>query len=232
MDPEAREAALAEVLAEVLADADAAACTPATLYQDFTVRCRIRRLARRHDGPARVQAAGSPSPGPRPGARSPTTPGWERAQAIAAGLPDDLAGLFLLVARAAIEGAPCPTDAMLAERLRHQFGRPRPADAGLSRGARRDRHPEGPARRADHRGAGSRRSRRARASRRCCRGAEAARRVEKPGGTGFERGGAPPEGSARRGCEGFAQALRRAVSSLASSTAARSSISAMSPSRL
>jgi len=44
MDPEAREAALAEVLASVLADADAAACTPATLYQDFTVRCRIRRL--------------------------------------------------------------------------------------------------------------------------------------------------------------------------------------------
>ncbi len=41
--------------------------------------------------------------------------GWERAQGIAAGLPDDLAGLFLVVARAAIEGAPCPTDAMLAE---------------------------------------------------------------------------------------------------------------------
>jgi uncharacterized protein len=41
--------------------------------------------------------------------------GWEQAQTIAAGLPDDLAGLFLVVARAAIEGAPCPTDAVLAE---------------------------------------------------------------------------------------------------------------------
>ena len=32
----------------------------------------------------------------------------------AAGLPDDLAGLYLLVARAAIAGAPCPSDASLA----------------------------------------------------------------------------------------------------------------------
>jgi len=103
MDPEAREAALAEVLASVLADADAAACTPATLYQDFTVRCRIRRL--RGDTVARAEAGGAVA----------DDSGWTRAQEIAAGLPDDLAGLFLVVARAAIEGAPCPTDTMLAE---------------------------------------------------------------------------------------------------------------------
>ncbi|MGU3668543.1 helicase HerA domain-containing protein [Methylobacterium sp. A49B] len=114
MDPEAREAALAEVLASVLADADAAACTPATLYQDFTVRCRIRRLRgdtmglpefKRRLAVARAEAGGAVA----------DNSGWEQAQTIAAGLPDDLAGLFLVVARAAIEGAPCPTDAMLAE---------------------------------------------------------------------------------------------------------------------
>ncbi|MCJ2137560.1 ATP-binding protein [Methylobacterium sp. J-026] len=114
MDPEAREAALSEVLASVLADADAAACTPATLYQDFTVRCRIRRLRgdtmglpefKRRLAVARAEAGGAVADNST----------WERAQEIAAGLPDDLAGLFLVVARAAIEGAPCPTDTMLAE---------------------------------------------------------------------------------------------------------------------
>ncbi|MCJ2097003.1 ATP-binding protein [Methylobacterium sp. J-072] len=114
MDPEAREAALAEVLASVLADADAAACTPATLYQDFTVRCRIRRLRgdtmglpefKRRLAVARAEAGGAVADNST----------WERAQEIATGLPDDLAGLFLVVARAAIEGAPCPTDAMLAD---------------------------------------------------------------------------------------------------------------------
>lgn len=113
-DPAEREAIVAEVLASVLADADAGTCTPATLYQDFTVRCRIRRIRgealslpefKRRLAVARAEAGTEVSDGS----------GWEKAQDIAAGLPDDLAGLFLVVARAAIERAPCPTDAALAE---------------------------------------------------------------------------------------------------------------------
>ncbi len=111
--PEEREAALADVMAEILADADAGTSTPSTLYQDFTVRCRIRRL----DGSPpslsdfRRRLAVARSGATRDVAE---TPEWERAKALAAGLPDDLAGLFLLVARAAIEGASCPSDAELA----------------------------------------------------------------------------------------------------------------------
>ncbi len=114
MDPAERETIIGEVLASVLADADAATCTPATLYQDFTVRCRIRRVRgealslpefKRRLAVTRAEAGGEVSDGS----------GWEKAQAIAAGLPDDLAGLFLVVARAAIERAPCPTDAALAD---------------------------------------------------------------------------------------------------------------------
>lgn len=112
-DPAEREAALSRVLDSVLADADAAASTPATLYQDFTVRCRIQRIGgeplslaafKRRLAVARAGVAGA-AEGPE----------WERAQAVAAGLPGDISGLYLLVARAAIEGAPCPTDAALAE---------------------------------------------------------------------------------------------------------------------
>ena len=114
-DPADREAALASILASVLADADAGTCTPATLYQDFTVRCRIRRIRgevmalpefKRRLAVAR--AAGG-------GGEAPDGPAWDRAQEVAASLPDDLAGLYLLVVRAAIAGAPCPSDASLAE---------------------------------------------------------------------------------------------------------------------
>ena len=114
LDPAEREAAMAEILASVLADSDAAACTPATLYQDFTVRCRIRRIGgeamslsefKRRLAVARAGVGGAVAEGPE----------WERAKEIAATLPDDLAGLFLLIARTAIEGAPCPSDASLAQ---------------------------------------------------------------------------------------------------------------------
>jgi len=114
-DPEEREAAMAAILHEILADADAAGCTLATLYQDFTVRCRIRRIAgsdvmslsefKRRLAVARAGIGDGAVP---------DGPDWARAQAVAADLPDDLAGLFLLVARAAIEGAACPSSASLA----------------------------------------------------------------------------------------------------------------------
>ncbi|MDB5511587.1 MAG: hypothetical protein JWR08_1070 [Enterovirga sp.] len=113
LPPEERERVMAEILADILADADAGACTPSTLYQDFIVRCRIRRVGgeppslsefRRRLAVAR-SGVGEAAAG---------TAGWDRAQEIAAGLPDDLAGLFLLVARAALEAAPCPSDAELA----------------------------------------------------------------------------------------------------------------------
>ena len=114
IDPAEREAALRRVLASVLADADSGSCTPATLYQDFTVRCRIQRIGgeamglpefKRRLAVARAGVGGTASDGPE----------WERAQAIAAGLPGDISGLYLLVARAALDGAPCPSDATLAE---------------------------------------------------------------------------------------------------------------------
>ena len=113
MPPEERDAAMAEILSEILADSDAAICTTATLYQDFTVRCRIRRVGgslptlsefKRRLAVARAGV----------GPDSSSMPGWEEAEALAAGLPEDLAGLFLLVARAALEEAPCPTDRALA----------------------------------------------------------------------------------------------------------------------
>ena len=53
-------------------------------------------------------------------------PQWQQALACAADLPEDLQGLFLFVARTAIEQAPCPSDSVLAEVYgTHSHGRAR-----------------------------------------------------------------------------------------------------------
>ncbi len=113
-DPAEREATLVSILASVLADADAGTCTPATLYQDFTVRCRIRRIRGDVMGLAEFKRRLAVARAGVGGGEAPDGPAWERAQEVAAGLPDDLAGLYLLVVRAAIAGEPCPSDASLA----------------------------------------------------------------------------------------------------------------------
>lgn len=111
---EAEHAALIEaVLREILADPDAAFRTVAVLYQDFLVRCRIRRVPgepltlaefRRRFAVARAGVDVS-----REGEE-----GWSQAVTLSAALPDDLQGVFLVLARAALTGAPCPSDATIA----------------------------------------------------------------------------------------------------------------------
>jgi len=40
--------------------------------------------------------------------------GWAAALRLADGVPEDMLGVFMLIARAAREGAPCPSDAEIA----------------------------------------------------------------------------------------------------------------------
>ncbi|MBY6262932.1 ATP-binding protein [Azospirillum sp. 412522] len=106
-----REARYDEVLAEVLADPEAPYRSLAVLYQDFLVRCRGRgvdgdRLAlpafRRRLATARA------------GAGSGDDPAWQRATEVAATLAEDIQPVFLMLARAALDHAPCPSDADVA----------------------------------------------------------------------------------------------------------------------
>src|SRR5690606_19173200 len=105
---------------------DAAFRSVAVLYQDFLVRCRIHRIGaealdlaafRRRLAMARAGVD----------AETANSPDWERAMAAAAELPDeDIRGVFLLLARAALEGAPCPSDAAIARACgSHSPGRAR-----------------------------------------------------------------------------------------------------------
>ncbi|MFA6967523.1 helicase HerA domain-containing protein [Bosea sp. (in: a-proteobacteria)] len=113
LEPAEREAIMTEILRELMADPEARSRQVAVLYQDFTVRCRMRRLGRSHlsldEFRRRLAVA-------KAGASDEIveSQGWQAAVEASLALPDDLHGLFLFIARAALEGAPCPSDAELA----------------------------------------------------------------------------------------------------------------------
>ncbi|MEJ7935766.1 ATP-binding protein [Sphingobium sp. AN558] len=99
------------VLEAIVADLGDAPASAATLYQDFTVRCRMKGLrAVPLDLPAfRKRLAMAMA-----GMADAADPRWDDAMRAAAPLPEDMLAPFLLIARAAMTGAPCPDDAVLA----------------------------------------------------------------------------------------------------------------------
>ena len=106
------EAIYAAVLRAIVAEAETAGRAAAVLFQDFQVRCRMAGLAR----PALDLAAFSRRLScARAGIFDVADPAWAEALALGDALPEDMLGAFLLMARAAREGEPCPSDAALAE---------------------------------------------------------------------------------------------------------------------
>ncbi|WP_114945715.1 helicase HerA domain-containing protein [Microvirga calopogonii] len=108
-----RDAALDVILREILDDPEAAFRSVAVLYQDFLVRCRIRRVS---GEPLNLNAFRRRLAVARAGVDTATAEGseWDRAVAFAADLAEDIQGVFLLIARAAMEGTPCPPDGEIA----------------------------------------------------------------------------------------------------------------------
>ncbi len=102
---------ITEVLRAIVADETSAARTSAVLFQDFGVRCRMQGVS--YPGldlpefTRRLSMA-------RAGIYTTDDASWISALDVAASLPDDMLGPFLLVAKAAREGAPCPSDEAIA----------------------------------------------------------------------------------------------------------------------
>jgi hypothetical protein len=125
IDEAERDLALNAVIRELLEDRDAAFRSVAVLYQDFLVRCRIRRVP--GDAPA-LPAFRRKLAVVRAGVADETAQSetWQQALALSAQLADDVQGVFLVLARAAVEGLPCPSDAALARAYgTHSTGRAR-----------------------------------------------------------------------------------------------------------
>ncbi|MET0137784.1 MAG: ATP-binding protein [Sphingobium sp.] len=105
------EAAIAIVLADMAAEEDCTYQPAAVLFQDFSVRCRMHRIARPGiDLAAFRRRFAIAVAGPMDG----DDPQWREALRLSTRVPDDLISCFLLLARAAISGEVCPDDTALA----------------------------------------------------------------------------------------------------------------------
>jgi hypothetical protein len=101
------------ILSAVLAQPDAGFRAMGVLYQEFVVRCRIEGLGadvpdlgefRRMLTRARAGL----------GSDIADDDGWQDVAVRASILPEEMQGVFMMIARAAKEGWPCPSDAALA----------------------------------------------------------------------------------------------------------------------
>jgi len=113
------------VLRAILAEPDAGFRPVHVLYQDFLVRCRIEGMGREAlDMPRFRRALATARAGVA--AEEADAPDWQEAERIAAALPEDVQGVFLLIARAAQAGRPCPSDEEIARAYgTHSLGRAR-----------------------------------------------------------------------------------------------------------
>jgi hypothetical protein len=106
-----QERRMQAILAEMLADPEAAFRPAGVLYQDFLVRRRIARIGgRTPDLPAFRRLLSLA----RAGVTAAEGEAWQAVTARAATLPEDAQGPFLLLARAALEGGECPSDEAIA----------------------------------------------------------------------------------------------------------------------
>jgi hypothetical protein len=110
---EEREALVAAALEDVLAPGDSAFRPDAELYQEFLVRCRIRRLSGTSVGMPEFRERLAVI---RSGASEAIleSDAWGRALALSRAVTDDLKSVFLLLAKAAIASEPCPSDPAIA----------------------------------------------------------------------------------------------------------------------
>nr|WP_169799530.1 ATP-binding protein [Novosphingobium lentum] len=107
VDPQATEGVVVDVLEAMLADPDSAFQPAALLYQDFTVRCRMHRLTR---PPLDLAAFRRRFAMAQAGMLDPADSRWAESLALADRLPEEMLAPFLLLARAAMDGEPCPDD--------------------------------------------------------------------------------------------------------------------------
>ena len=104
-------AILTEIFADMALEDDATFQPLAALYQDFTIRCRMRRVGA-HTGD--IAKFGRRFAMAIAGIADPDEPQWASLLAVAQNVPDDVLAPFLIIARAAMAGAPCPDDEVLA----------------------------------------------------------------------------------------------------------------------
>jgi hypothetical protein len=120
-----RRERLDRILRAILAESESGFRALGVVYQEFVVRCRIEGLGSAVPDLADFRRmltfvrAGLATDMAEDDA-------WQDVSVRAAMLPEDLQGVFMMIARAAKEGAPCPSDAEIARAYgTHSLGRAR-----------------------------------------------------------------------------------------------------------
>jgi len=102
---------VAEALRAIVEDPEAGARSAALLFQDFQVRCRMMGV---HRPPLDASTFARRLGAARAGVFDDVSEEWAPAIEAARGLPDDMLGAYLCIARAARDGDPCPSDEEVA----------------------------------------------------------------------------------------------------------------------
>jgi len=105
------DAAVNDILRDMAAEEGCTFQPPATLFQDFSVRCRMQRLTAGHVDMTQFRRRFAMAVA---GVTEPDSAAWKDVLRVARPLSDDLLAPFLIIARAAQESAPCPDDDELA----------------------------------------------------------------------------------------------------------------------
>ena len=98
-------------LRAIVSDEEATGKTTAVLFQDFQVRCRMHGL---RQAPLDLAGFTRRLAAARAGIFEGLEDEWAPALEAGRRVPDDMLGAFLLIARAASENRPCPSDQDLA----------------------------------------------------------------------------------------------------------------------
>lgn len=109
---EERAAVIDSIFAEMLEDPEAAFRPVPVLYQEFLTHCRLKRLRGEETDMAAFRRRLSLA---RAGVSAETEdPEWRGVVERSAELPEEMQGVFMLLARAARDNAECPPDEALA----------------------------------------------------------------------------------------------------------------------
>ena len=109
--PSARDEAVAGILAEMALDEDCAFQPTAALYQDFVVRCRMKHMKAAPFDLATFRRRFAMAVA---GIHDDGDMEWQGLVNLAGRVDDDMLAPFLMIGRAAIAGAPCPSDEAIA----------------------------------------------------------------------------------------------------------------------
>lgn len=110
-EPEENRAAMIEILNAMAQEEDCTFQSSTTLFQDFTIRCRMRGISVRGLDATMFRRGFAAA---LAGIENPEDERWTDLVNLAKHVPDDALAPFYRIARAAMDGEPCPDDIDLA----------------------------------------------------------------------------------------------------------------------